>query len=123
MYAKATVLGRVGKKKVITTHAGQLCATLSVVTFKKVMNKDGKQNEFKDWHTVFCYGKIAEIAEKHIKVGDLIFLEGEIRHQKVSDHNTDKWMYSINVSELRLLPPSIKGQPNDNSTYSREYNY
>lgn len=112
MYAKATLLCRIGKKTYKTNKTGETYSTLNVVTFKKAFTRNGQQTEYKEWHTVYCYSKLGDVVEKYTNVGDLIFIEGDIRHRKVTDQNQDKWLYSIVATEVKLLPNNKKDGQN-----------
>lgn len=74
MYAKMTAIGRVGQDvEMKTTTTGTLIGSSSIaVTEKRKGKEDGTV-----WYRVSFFGKLAEIAQKYVSKGALIFVEGE----------------------------------------------
>jgi|TARA_R110000796_G_scaffold231926_1_gene350042 single-strand DNA-binding protein len=63
---------------------GNAIANLSVATSESWTNKNtGLKEERTEWHSVSIFGKIAEVAGKHLKKGSKVYLEGQIK--------TDSW--------------------------------
>lgn len=69
---KVTLLGRVGSDPVIrATKTGKTVANFSVADNQK---EAGEQKT--TWYNVSCWDAKAEIAEKIVKKGDLVYIEG-----------------------------------------------
>ena len=63
---------------------GNAIANLSVATSESWTNKNtGLKEERTEWHSVSIFGKVAEVAGKHLKKGSKVYLEGQIK--------TDSW--------------------------------
>lgn len=73
-------LGRDPEKK--QTNAGTAVVNFSVATTKRY-TKDGDQKEITTWHNITCFDKVADLAEKYLKKGSQVFIQGELR--------TDTW--------------------------------
>ena len=104
MINKAVIMGRIGNKDVKTTKGGKNMTSLSLATNRKYLDAQGAQHDITTWHTVYFFNKIADIADKYTEVGDLVYIEGEISNRKIEDDNGTRWIYSINGSEIKLLP-------------------
>ncbi len=112
MINKATLLGRVGKKDHKTLKNGTTLTSLSLATNRKYIDQQGQKQDKTTWHNVNLFGKLGEIAEKYLAVGDLVYLEGEIDNRKYTDKDgVEKWTFSINANEMKLLP---KGKSDEN---------
>ena len=63
---------------------GNAIANLRVATSESWTDKSsGQKQERTEWHSVSIYGKVAEVAGKHLKKGSKVYLEGQIK--------TDSW--------------------------------
>ena len=56
-------------------------AKFSLATNKKWTNKQGEKITETSWHNIVIWGKLAELAEKYIKKGDSLIIEGEISYR------------------------------------------
>ena len=113
MINKACILGRIGNKEVKRTKTDNDMTALSIATNRKFIDGQGNQRENTTWHTVYFFNKLAEIANKYTQKGDLIYIKGEINNRKIEDQSGARWVYSINGSELKLLPNGRKGVAED----------
>lgn len=111
MVNQATLLGRVGKIDSKTTSSGVKITNLSLVTSKKFV-KNGEKQEKVTWHNITIFSNLADIAEKYIKVGDVIFLQGEIQNQKyTAQDGSEKMKHYIIAHDIKLLPKSKEHKP------------
>ncbi len=82
--AKVILIGRVGKdpevKMVDTKKGSQRLATISVAT-----SHGPKDNRVTDWHDISFWDKTAELAEKYLHRGNLVYLEGTLSYNKVGE--------------------------------------
>ena len=105
MFGKAVLLGRVGNKDIKVLKKGGNLTTLSIATSKKYKDSHGNSQEQTTWHNVNCFGKLAEIAEKHVHVGGLVYIEGDIQNKKIeSGERTGQFAYSVHANEIRIIP-------------------
>lgn len=119
MINQATVLGRVGKIGTRTLNNGGPVTNISIVTSKKY-NKDGVKLEKVTWHNISCYSKLAEIAEKYVAVGDLLYIQGEIdMHKYIAKDGTERTSFYIIAHDLKLMP---KSKPHLPEMSSPEFN-
>lgn len=102
--SKAIIIGHVGKKNHRNVKNGTM-TTLSVATNRKWKQADGTEKESVSWHTVNCFGPLAEVANKYTEVGDKIFVEGRINNEKIAGEDGEKWMYSITADNIVFLSP------------------
>ena len=105
------ILGRVGKKDVRTLKNGGSLTSFSVATSKKYKDSSGQNQEQTTWHNVACFSKLAEIANKYVHVGDLVFVQGEIQNKRIeSGDRQGQYAYSIHANEIKFIPSAKKSE-------------
>lgn len=105
MFNQIQVIGNVGKDPQIRAMpSGDLVANFSVATSEKWRDKSGEIMTKTEWHNVTCFGKLAEIAEKYIKSGKMVFIQGSLVTQKYTDKNgVEKTSTHVKADTIRLL--------------------
>lgn len=120
MVNQGTVLGRVGKIDNKTTNAGIKISNVSIVTSKK-FTKNGEKQEKVTWHNVTLFSKLAEVAEKYVSVGDLLYIQGEMENQKYTTADgQERVKHLIIAHELKLMPRSKELVPESKKDISYE---
>lgn len=105
----AMLVGRVGKKDNKTLKNGGTITVLSLATSKNYRDSSGKSQQTTTWHNVSCFNQLSEIANQHIHVGDLVFVQGEIQNKKIeSGDKAGQYMYSIMANKVQLIPTGKK---------------
>jgi len=91
-----------------TTTNGTSVTNFTLTTSNKWTDKDGKEQNYKKWHHIVCWGKLAENVVDSFQPNDMVFLEGSIsyRHYEKNDKtlkvaeikatNITKWEGSLN---------------------------
>ena len=115
---KVTLVGNVGNEpEVKTFQNGNKVVNISLATSDKWKDKEtGELKTNTEWHRIVIFNMLlADIAEKYIKRGSKIYVEGQLQTRKWQDSNgADKYTTEIVLQnyrgELLLLDRS-----NDNS--------
>ncbi|PKN57711.1 MAG: single-stranded DNA-binding protein, partial [Deltaproteobacteria bacterium HGW-Deltaproteobacteria-14] len=95
---KAIIIGNLGADpEVRTTAAGQMVATISVATSESFTGKDGQRQERTEWHRVVLWAKLAELAQRYLKKGEKVYIEGRIQTRSWDDQATGQKKYSTEV--------------------------
>lgn len=87
---KAIILGNLGQDpEVRTTQSGQKIVTLSIATSETWRDKStGEKRERTEWHRVVIFNEgLAGIAEKYLRKGSKVFVEGMISTRKWEDQS------------------------------------
>lgn len=87
---KAIILGNLGNDpQVSTTQSGAKIVTLSVATSETWKDKlTGERKERTEWHRVVIYNPaLADIADRYLRKGSKVYLEGHIQTRKWEDKN------------------------------------
>lgn len=120
----AIILGRVGFKETKQTKNGSNVTTLSVATSKRFKDSSGQKQEITNWHKINAFSAIGDIANKYVNVGDLVFIEGEIRNVVAVSPDGNKTYYSsITATHIKLLPSGNKKEQNNNAGNESDGSY
>jgi single-strand DNA-binding protein len=102
---KAQVIGNVTRDpEVKETPNGKRVATFGVATNSSWTDKEGNKQEKVEFHNVVLWAKLAEIAEKFVKKGSKIFVEGRMETRTWDDKDGRKcYKMEIVGEELIML--------------------
>ncbi len=119
MINKVILLGNVGKDPEIRHLDNNVAvATFSLATSESYKNKNGEKVTNTEWHNIVLWRGLAEIAEKYIRKGSQIYIEGKIRSRSWDDKDGNKrYTTEILGDNLQLLgrPNSGGGQQSEES--------
>lgn len=88
----------------------------TVATNESWTDKSGQKQERTEWHNIESYGKLAEIAGKHVVKGMLVYVEGKLQTRNWDDNGQKKYKTVINVDEIKFLKwPNQERQNHDSS--------
>ncbi len=87
---KVMLIGRLGKDPDMRHFdSGTIQATFPLAT-TDYSNRDGEKVEHTDWHNIVLWGQKAEVAEKYLRKGKLVYIEGKIKTRSWDDQNGNK---------------------------------
>ena len=77
---KVILIGNLGRDpEVRHLEGGAIVAKFPLATTEIYKTKDGQRVEQTEWHNIVMWRSLAESAEKFLRKGSLIYLEGKIR--------------------------------------------
>ena len=106
---KAIILGYVGKDpEVKHLESGIVVATFPLATTERAYTlANGTQvPERTEWHNLVLWRGLAETAEKYIRKGDKLYVEGKIRTRSYDDQaGIKRYVTEIFVDNMEMLTP------------------
>jgi single-strand DNA-binding protein len=120
---KAILVGNVGKDpEVRHLEGGTSVARFTLATSETYKNKSGEQVKNTEWHNVVAWRQLSDLAEKFIRKGSQIYVEGKITNRQYDDKDGNKrYINEIVAENIRLLgrkedsfsqgSPSVQGRP------------
>ena len=88
---KVILLGNLGKDpEVRYLEGGIAVAKFSMATTESHKNKEGVKTEQTEWHNIVLWRGLAEVAEKYLKKGMSVYIEGKIRSRSWDDKEGKK---------------------------------
>lgn len=101
---KVILLGSVGKDPEVRMVGEAKVATFSVATNEKYKDsKTGERKENTEWHNIVCWRNTAELAEKYIKKGTQLFIEGKLRTRSWDKDGEKRYVTEIVADSIQLL--------------------
>ena len=111
---KVQLIGHLGRDPEIrSTQDGRKIANLSVATSESWKDKtSGERREKSEWHRVVIFGPLAEIAEKYLRKGSKVYLEGALQTRKWQDQSgQDKWATEVVLQQYGGALLMLDGKP------------
>ncbi|MDW8393015.1 MAG: single-stranded DNA-binding protein [Chitinophagales bacterium] len=102
---KVILIGNLGTDPdVRSLENGSKVANLRLATTEYFRTRDGKNSEHTEWHTVVLWNRLAEIAEKYLRKGSAVLVEGRIRTREYTDKNNQQQrVHEIMANSLMML--------------------
>ncbi|HKC47274.1 MAG TPA: single-stranded DNA-binding protein [Gemmatimonadales bacterium] len=106
---KVTLIGNLGADPELrSTNNGSRVATLSLATSRQWTDQKGEKQEKTEWHRVICWNNkgfmLADLAEKYMKKGDKVYIEGRIEYRTWEDKEKQtRYTTEIIAREIILL--------------------
>ena len=83
---KVILVGNLGKDpEVKYLDNGVAVANFTLATTENYKNKQGERVSQTEWHNIVLWRGLAEVAEKYLKKGSSIYIEGKIKNRKWED--------------------------------------
>lgn len=107
MVNKVILIGNVGMDpEVRALESGVKMARLRMATTERIyISSTGERREHTEWHTVVLWRGQADFAEKYIRKGSQVYVEGKLRSREWTDENSGarRTVVEIVADEVRLL--------------------
>src|SRR5579871_521945 len=102
---KVILVGRLGRDpETRYTSAGQAVCNFTLATDETYKDRAGERQKRTEWHRIVVWGKQAEIAQKYLKKGSLVFVEGRIQSRQWDDKEGQKrTTVEVVASNFRML--------------------
>lgn len=113
---KVTLVGRLGQDPEVKQVNNQAVASFSVATSEKWKDKEGKDQEKTEWHSIVVWGKQAENAGKYLKKGRQVYIEGKLQTRSWEKEGGGKgYKTEIVAQNIQYLGDSGAGGGKDKS--------
>lgn len=101
---KCLFAGHLGKDPETKTFAngGSVCQFSMAVT-EKWKGKDGNPGEHTEWLNIVCHGKTGELAQKYLKKGAAVMVEGKLKTRSYEKDGQKRYVSEIHVDQLHFL--------------------
>ena len=122
MVNKVILIGNVGMDpEVRTLEGGSKVTRLRVATTERIYNRQTQETrEHTEWHTVTLWRGLADVADRYVRKGSQVYIEGSIRTREWTDKDNNKrYSTEIVANDMRLLGRRAEnaGMPMDGTTY------
>jgi single-strand DNA-binding protein len=110
---KVILVGNVGKDpETRYLEGGTVVTRFSLATSEVYRNRDGEKITNTEWHNIVLWRGLAEVAEKYVKKGSQLYIEGRIRNRSYTDkEGNTRYTTDIIGDNMQML-----GKRSDEST-------
>lgn len=102
---KVILVGNLGKDPEVRHLEGNVSvANFTLATNEYYRDKQGTRIERTEWHNIAAWRGLAEMAEKFLKKGQQVYVEGKIRTRQYQDKdNQTRYITEIIADEITML--------------------
>lgn len=102
---KVILVGRLGKDpEVRHLENGATVANFSIATSETYKDRQtGEKREQTEWHNVVLWRGLAEVAEKYVKKGDMIYVEGKLRTRSWEKDGITRYTTEVVGDNMTML--------------------
>ncbi len=119
MVNKVILIGNVGADpEVRTLESGAKVARIRIATTERIYNRQTQESkDHTEWHSVTLWRGLADVADRFIRKGSQVYVEGRIRSRDWTDEAGNKrYAIEIQADDLKLL-----GRRGDNPAGGETY--
>lgn len=103
---KVTLIGNLGQDpEVNNLPSGSLVANLRLATTDVWKDRQtGQTQERTEWHSVVMFDKLAEVAQKYLRKGSKIYVDGKLQTRKWQGQDgQDRYSTEVRVLDMQML--------------------
>lgn len=101
---KVILIGHLGKDpEVRHLEGGVAVARFPLATSESYKDKNGEKHETTEWHNVVMWRGLAEVAEKYLKKGASVFIEGKIKTSTYEKDGEKRYSTEIVADQMTML--------------------
>ncbi|HEX5551940.1 MAG TPA: single-stranded DNA-binding protein [Chitinophagaceae bacterium] len=88
---KVILIGNLGRDPDIQYLEGNIAVSkFSLATTETYKDRSGKQVSQTEWHTIVLWRGLAELSQKYLRKGSLVYIEGRLRTRTWEDKDHNK---------------------------------
>lgn len=105
MINKVILVGNVGADpEVRTLDNGAKYARLRIATTERIYNKEKNESrDITEWHSVTLWRGLADVADKYIRKGSQLYIEGKLRTREYEKNGVKCYATEIAGEEIKIL--------------------
>ena len=126
---RVMLIGNLGKEPEMQFLEGNIAvAKISLATTETYKDKSGKLISQTEWHTIILWRGLAELAQKYLHKGSLVYIEGRLKTRSRVDkegikrNETDIIADNLVMLDKKneLMPGNISLENNDTSSLENQ---
>ncbi len=125
MINKVILVGNVGMDpEVRSLESGVKVARLRVATTERIFNRQTNETtEHTEWHTVTLWRGLAEVADKYVRKGSQVYIEGRLRSREWDKDGAKHYAVEVVADDMKLLGRRPDAAPQPQSGYASQGGY
>ncbi len=114
MINKVILVGHLGKDpEVKYLDKDRAVANFSLATNERYNDRNGNKVETTEWHNLEMWDGLAKVAEKYLKKGSLIYVEGKLKTDEYEKDGIKRYSTRIRVNTLNMLDKASGNSSNN----------
>ncbi len=122
MINKVILVGNVGADPEIRTlETGVKVARVRLATTERIYNRQTQEaKEHTEWHSIVLWRGLADVADKYVRKGSQVYVEGSLRSNEWTDKEGNK-RYGIEIvaNDMKLLGRRSEGSGGGSQGYGQ----
>src|SRR5688500_1080302 len=108
---KVILIGRLGKDPdVRNLENGATVANFTLATSESYKDRTtGEKKEVTEWHNVVLWRGLAEISQKYLRKGDMVYIEGKLRTRSWEKEGVTRYTTEVVADNMTMLSPKSGG--------------
>lgn len=121
---KVILVGRLGKDpEVRNLESGVSVANFTMATSESYKDKTtGDRKEITEWHNVVLWRGLAEVAQRYLHKGDMVYVEGKLRTRSWEKDGVTRYTTEIVGDNMTMLSSKSSGSGYSDSGSSERSN-
>jgi single-strand DNA-binding protein len=102
---KVILVGRLGKDpEVRNLDSGVAVANFTLATSESYKDKTtGEKKEVTEWHNIVLWRGLAEIAQRYLHKGDMVYVEGKLRSRSWEKDGVTRYTTEVVADNMTML--------------------
>ena len=116
MINKVTLIGHLGKDpEVRYLDKDRVVANLTLATNERYNDRNGNRVETTEWHNLEMWDGLAKVAEKYLKKGSLVYIEGKLKTEEWEKDGIKRYTTRIRVTTMNMMDKA-SGSSNESAS-------
>ncbi len=116
---KVVLIGNLGKDPEIQVFDGIKKASFSLATTEILRDREGRDVQHTEWHSIIMWRGLADVAEQFLHKGSQVFIEGRIRSRSYDGKDgVKRFVTEILADQLIMLNSRKENESSTTTTYS-----
>lgn len=112
-----SLIGRLGADPDVKILGNQSkVVKFPIATSETYANRHGERTEHTEWHNIVLWRGLADVAERFVKKGDMVAIDGKLRTRKYEKDGQTHYRTEIEATDLILLSKKPVEQSNDSAS-------
>ncbi len=113
-------MGRLGKDpEVRNLENGATVANFTLATSESYKDRTtGEKKEVTEWHNIVVWRALAEITQKYLHKGDMVYIEGKLRTRSWEKEGVTRYTTEVVADNMTMLSTKGSGGGTSGSGYS-----
>ena len=116
---KVILVGRLGKDpEVRNLDNGAVVANFTMATSESYKDRTtGEKKEVTEWHNIVVWRALAEISQKYLHKGDLVYIEGKLRTRSWEKDGVTRYITEVVADNMTMLGSKSGGGNSSSGEY------